>query len=124
VPPEVRATLLTHSISSDWRTFPPGPLNVGLRRVTLPARTSIGPYQPVGLQALWIESGTLLHNFVPAGETAPRGRPLSQLPGSTAPFVRPSPGLREIFATDGDQPAELLVLIIEPAISSAQSLAP
>ena len=124
VPPDVRATLLTHSLSSDWEAFPPGPLHVGLRQVTLPPGTSIGPYQPVGLQALRIESGTLLHNFVPAGETAPRGRPLSQLPGTTAPFVRPSPGLREILATAGEQPAELLVLIIEPAISSAQSLAP
>jgi hypothetical protein len=124
VPRDVRATLLTHSIASDWETFPPGPLHVALRWVTLPPGTSIGPYQPVGLQALRIESGLILRSFLPAGETQPRGRPLAQTTGTTAPFVRPSLGLREILATDGEKPAELLVLIIEPAISSAQSLAP
>jgi hypothetical protein len=124
VPPEVRATLLTYSNSSDWESFPPGPLHLALRQVTLPPGTSIGPYQPVGLQALWIESGPLLHSFLPAGETEPSGRPLAHLTGSTAPFVRPSTSVREILATNGDLPAELLVLIIEPAIMSAQSLTP
>jgi hypothetical protein len=124
VPPEVRATLLTYSDSSDWESFPPGPLNVGLRRVTLPPGTSIGPYQPVGLQALWIESGPLLHSYLPAGESEPSGRPLAHLTGSTAPFARPSTSVREILATNVEQPAELLVLIIEPAITSAQSLMP
>ena len=123
-PPEVRATLLTYSSPSDWETFPPGPLHVALRRVTLPPGTSIGPYQPVGLQALWIESGPLLHSFLPAGESEPRGRPLAHLTGSTAPFVRPSTSVREILAAKDDQPAELLVLIIEPAVLSAQSLMP
>jgi hypothetical protein len=32
--------------------------------------------------------------------------------------------VREILATNVEQPAELLVLIIEPAITSAQSLTP
>jgi hypothetical protein len=35
-----------------------------------------------------------------------------------------APGLRETVDVDGDQPAELLVLIIEPAVISVQSLAP
>jgi hypothetical protein len=124
IPPEVRATLLTYSSPPDWETFPPGPLNMTLRQVTLPPGTSIGPFQPVGLQALWIESGPLLHSFLRADESEPRGRPLTHLTGSTAPFVRPSTGVREILASNGEQPAEMLVLIIEPAMISAQSLAP
>jgi hypothetical protein len=124
IPPEVQATLLTHSGPQDWETFPPGPLHVALRQVTLPPGTSIGPYHPVGLQALWIESGPLLHSFLRANESEPRGRPLAHLTGSTAPFVQPSVGVREILSSNEEQPAELLVLIIEPSISSAQSLAP
>jgi hypothetical protein len=124
LPPEVRATLLTHSSPPDWEPFPPGPLNMTLRQVTLPPGTSIGPYHPVGLQALWIESGPLLHSFLGADESEPRGRPLAHLAGSTAPFARPSTGVREILASNGEQPAEMLVLIIEPAMISAQSLAP
>ena len=62
--------------------------------------------------------------FFPAGDTAPRGRPVTQLTGTTVPFMRPSTGLREILASTGEQPAELLVLIIEPAVISVQSLAP
>jgi hypothetical protein len=124
LPPEVQATLLTHSGSPDWETFPPGPLHVALRQVTLPPGTSIGPYHPVGLQALWIESGPLLHSFLRAGENEPHGRPLTHQTGSTAPFVQPSVGVREILASNDEQPAELLALIIEPAISSVQSLAP
>jgi hypothetical protein len=124
LPTGIQATLLTHSIPSDWAPFPPGPLNVSLRQVTLPAETTIGPYEPVGLQAFQVESGTILRNFVPPGEaTAPR-RPLTQLPGATASFMRPAPGLREILSNDGKKPAQFLVLIIEPGGISAQSLAP
>ena len=118
------ATLLTYASARDWETFPPGPLNVTLRQVTLPPEASIGPYQPVGLQAMQIESGPLARNFLAADETTPRGRPLTHLAGSTLPFVRPSTGVREILASNGKQPAEMLVLIIEPAMISAQSLAP
>ena len=124
VPPEVRATLLTHTSTSDWEAFPPGPLNVALRQVTLPPGSSVGPYEPVGLQAMQIESGTIARSFLPAGETVPRGRPVAQLTGTTSPFVRPSPGLREILASTGAKPADLLVLIIEPAVITMQSLAP
>lgn len=122
--PGVQATVLTLASASDLAALPAGPLNVGLRRVTLPPGTSIGPYQPVGLQAMQIESGTILRNFLPAGESTPQWRPLPQLPGSTASFVPPAPGLRETLDVEGDQPAAMLVLIIEPALISAQSLAP
>jgi hypothetical protein len=124
LPTGLWATPLTHSTVSDWDKLPPGPLNVTLRQVTLPPETHIGPYKPVGLQAMRIESGTVLRYFLPAGEATPRGRPLAQLPGTTTPFMAPAPGLRESLDVDGDQPAELLVLIIEPAVISGQSLAP
>jgi hypothetical protein len=124
VPTGVVATLLTYSSTSDWDAFAPGPLNVALRQVTLPPETTIGPYAPVGLQAMWIESGAIERNFLPAGETTPRGRPITQVAGSTSPFVRPSSGLRETLVSSGKEPTELLVLIIEPAVNSVQSLAP
>lgn len=124
LPTGVGATLLSHSIVSDWATLPPGPLNVSLRQLILPPGTHIGPYKPVGLQAMRIESGTILRNFLPAGETTARWQPLPHLPGTTTPFMAPAPELRETVDVDGDEPAELLVLIIEPAAISAQSLAP
>jgi hypothetical protein len=124
LPAGVVATLLTNTVAPDWEAFAPGPLNVALRRVTLPPESSIGPYAPVGLQAMWIESGAIARNFLPAGETTPRGRPLTHVKGSTTPFVRPSSGLRETLVSTGKEPAELIVLIIEPAIGSVQSLAP
>jgi hypothetical protein len=124
LPPEVRASLLTHSVARDWEAFAPGPLNVALRQVTLPPESSIGPYAPVGLQAMWIESGAIARNFLPVGETTPRGKPLTHVAGNTIPFVRPSSGVRELLTSTGKEPADLLVLIIEPAVSSVQSLAP
>jgi hypothetical protein len=124
LPAGLRVTPLTYTTVSDWTMLPPGPLIVTLRQVTLPPETHIGPYTPVGLQAMRIESGTVLRNLLPAGEATPRGRPLAQLPGSTTPLMAPAPGVRETVDVDGDQPAELLVLIIEPAAISAQSLVP
>jgi hypothetical protein len=73
---------------------------------------------------MWIESGAIARNFLPAGETTPRGKPLTHVAGNTIPFVRPSSGVRELLTSTGKEPADLLVLIIEPAVSSVQSLAP
>jgi hypothetical protein len=123
-PTGVAATMLTTTIASDWDAFPPGPLNVALRAITLPSETSVGPYEPVGLQAMNIESGTIGRSFLPAGDTTPRGQPLVHSTGTTVPFMRPSPGLREILANSGEKPADLLVLLIEPAVITVQSLAP
>jgi hypothetical protein len=123
LPPDVRATLLTYASARDWEVLAPGPINVALRRMTLQPEASIGPYAPVGLQAMQVESGAIARNFLPAGETTPRGIPLTHMAGTTLPFLRPS-GAREILVSTGKEPAEMLVLIIEPAISSVQSLAP
>ena len=124
LPAGVTATELTQTSAADWDAFAPGPLNVALHRVILPPETTIGPYALVGLQAMRIESGAIARTFLPAGETTPRGRPLTHVAGSTTPFVRPTTGLREILTSTGKEPADLLVLIIEPAVSSVQSLAP
>jgi hypothetical protein len=123
LPMGVTTTLLTHTNAPDWEAVPPGPLNVALHQVTLPAGTSVGPYEPVGLQAMRIESGTITRSFVPNGDTVPVGQPLAHQAGSTTPFLRISPGFRETLASSGQKPAELLVLLIEPAGISAQSLA-
>jgi hypothetical protein len=122
-PMGVATTLLTHTNAPDWEAFPPGPLNVALHQVTLPAETSVGPYEPVGLQAMRIESGTITRSFVRDGDTVPVGQPLTHQAGSTTPFLRTSQGFREVLASSGQKPAELLVLLIEPAGISAQSLA-
>jgi hypothetical protein len=123
-PSGLQAEALAHASVSTWEHFPPGLLHVALRQVTLPPGTTVGPYQPVGLQAMHVQSGVVLRNFVLAGESAPSGRPLPQFTGLTVPFIALAPGRRETLATDGDQPAELLALIIEPAVGNLQSSRP
>ena len=82
LPPDVRATLLTYASARDWEVLAPGPINVALRRMTLQPEASIGPYAPVGLQAMQVESGAIARNFLPAGETTPRGIPLTHMAGT------------------------------------------
>jgi hypothetical protein len=123
-PKGVEATLLSRSASSDWAALPPGPINLALRQVTLPPRTSVGPYQPVGLQALRIESGMISRSLLRPGDAAPTGPPLVQSAGTTISSPRPSTRLREILDNPGERPAELLALIIEPAMIDAQSIVP
>jgi len=122
LPLDVRATLLTYASARDWEALAPGPLNLALRRMILQPEASIGPYAPVGLQAMQVESGAIARSFLPVGETTPRGIPLTHMAGTTLPFLRPS-GAREILVSTGKEPAEMLVLIIEPAVGSVQSLA-
>ena len=114
--------MLSHASPSTWQKFPPGLLHVALRQVVLPPGTNVGPYPPVGLQAIFVESGTIARNFLQAGETTPRFRPFSQHAGATVPFLALSPGRRETLASEGDQAADLLALIIEPAVNNLQGL--
>jgi hypothetical protein len=123
-PSGLQAQPLAHASLSAWEHFPPGLLHVALHRVTLPPGTTVGPYQPVGLQAMYVESGVVLRNFVLAGESAPSGRPLPQFTGLTVPFIALSPDRREILDVEGDEPATLLALIIEPAVGNLQSARP
>ena len=57
--------------------------------MTLPSGTSVGPYEPVGLQAMRIESGSITRSLLLAGDTAPRGPPVAHPMGTTVPFMRP-----------------------------------
>lgn len=123
-PRGVQATMLSHASPSTWERVPPGLLHVALRQVMLPPGTDIGPYQPVGLQAIFVENGTILRNFLIAGETAASGQPLSERAGSTAPFVALDPGRRETLAVAGDEAADLLAIIIEPAVNNLQEARP
>jgi len=122
IPPGVDAMLLTESIVSDWIGIPPGPLHVAVHQVTLPPETQIGPYQPTGLQALYVASGAIRRSFVSPGDTAP-STPIVQQAGSTTDFVSPSNGVREILASSDEQAAQVTVLIIEPVVSSTSTLA-
>ncbi len=123
-PRGVQATMLAHASPSTWQRFPPGLLHVALRQVALPPGTTVGPYQPVGLLAIFVESGTIARNFLQAGETTPTYHPVSQYAGTTVPFLALSPGRRETLASEGDQAADLLALIIEPAVNNLYSVAP
>jgi hypothetical protein len=115
---------LTYTTPTDWDDFPPGALHVGLRRVILPPETSIGPYEPVGLQGMRVVVGPVERGFVARDESEPTMRPFPQSTGSTIPMFPLPAGVREIIANDGENPAELFVLIIEPEAISAQDLAP
>ena len=115
---------LTRTTASEWGSLPAGPVSVSLWQVTLPEGTSLGPYEATGLEALRIERGAIARSFLRPGETAPRGQPLFHLAGTSAPFMAPAPGVRRIIASAGDEPAELLVLSIEPAGAWSRTLAP
>lgn len=115
---------LTRTTGSEWRSLPAGPVSVSLWRVTLPEGTSLGPYEATGLEALRIERGAITRSFLRPDETAPRGRPLFHLAGTSAPFMAPAPGVRRFIASASDEPAELLVLSIEPAGAWSRELAP
>jgi hypothetical protein len=99
-------------------------VHVALHDLTLLPGTRIGPYQPIGFEALHVTSGTIERSFLPAGQTAPQGRPIPLMTGETSPFMAPRPDVRTIIASTGDTPAHLLALLIEPDATSAQSLAP
>jgi hypothetical protein len=114
LPPEVVAEELTRAIPSDWRTLPPGPVTVTLRRLTLPAGAELAPYEPVGLETMHVEDGEVSLAFIPAGETE-ASRPLDYGSGRSAPFLSAQPGTRRIVMNDGDAPATILVVTVSPA---------
>jgi hypothetical protein len=124
LPTGVRLERLSHTISSEWRSLPAGPVSVSVWRLMLPEETGVGPYEATGLESLWIESGGIMRSFLRPGETEPRGRPLFHPAGTSAPFMAPAPGVRRIITSTGDQPAVLLALSIEPAGAWSRTLAP
>ncbi len=124
LPPAVELKLLATTPSAEWRSLPAGPVNMSIWRLALPAGTSAGPYEAPGLESLWIEKGEILHSLLRPGETEPRGRPLFHPAGTGAPVMALAPGVRHVITSKDDEPAELLVLSIEPAGVWSRTLAP
>lgn len=124
LPPTVRGEELSRTVPSDWEKLAAAPIGVSLRLVTLPAGTYIAPYEPIGLEAMRIESGTITRFYFAAGSAESTGRPMIWSAGRVSPLLGINPGMRYDLASGADGPAELLVLIIEPAGITAQTLAP
>jgi hypothetical protein len=124
MPAGARAELLTSTVQSDWSKLPAGPLNVAFHELTLPPGASIGPYPPIGLEALHVESGIVGRNFLPPGKAQPDGQPIPLVAGATTPFLMLRAGTQDFVANTSEKPADLLALLIEPVVSSASNLAP
>ena len=124
LPAGVIGESLGRAIPSELRSLPAGPVRVGLWRLTLPAGGRAGPYEAPGLEALRVERGAITRHFLRPGDTAPRFRPLFHTTGTSAPFAAPVPGARRVIASVGDEPAELLAVLIEPAGVRLGALAP
>lgn len=124
LPPTVRGEELSRSTAADWEKLGTGAVAVTIRQVTLPAGTQIAPYEPIGLEAMWVERGKIMRYFFEPGATAPNGMPMVWIEGRGSPLLGIKPGMRYDLASSDDGPAELLVLIIEPAGVTAQTLSP
>ena len=124
LPASVRGEELSRSVPSDWEKLADAPIGVSLRLVTLPAGTYIDPYEPIGLEAIRVESGTITRYYFASGVAEPTGRPMIWGAGRVSPLLGINPGMRYDLASGDDGPAELLVLIIEPAGITPQTLAP
>lgn len=124
LPPGVAQGMLTNTIPADWETLPPGPLQVTVRRVTLPAGTSLPPYEPVGLEAIQVESGAIAWSYLRPGQDASGTARISPSTSATTPFTAAPPGARRVLHSVGDDPVVMLVVTIEPAGDQSPTLAP
>ena len=115
LPPEVTGEQLDVSIISDWEALPDGPMTVTLRRVTLPAQTLLPPFGPRGLESIRVEHGAIAWTFAHTAEAAESGLRIHRRAGETAPFAIAPDGALRFLESTGQEPAELLVLTIEPA---------
>jgi hypothetical protein len=124
LPKAVRGLELARSIPSDWDKLAAGPVGVSLRRVTLPAGIHIGPYEPIGLEAMRVDRGAISRFYFKPGAAEPTGPAMHWYEPQVSPLLGVGPGMRYDLTSGSDEPAELLVLIIEPAGITAQTLAP
>jgi hypothetical protein len=124
LPPEVVGEQMDISLTTDWDALPDGPVTVALRRVTLPPETLLPPFEPRGLESIRVERGSIAWTFAHSAEAAEGGLRIHRRAGETAPFaISPGEALRVLEST-GKEPAELLVLTIEPAGVNGHPLAP
>ncbi len=115
LPDGVTGEVFTRTVSSDWQTLPPGPVVVNLHRLTLPPKTTLGPYDALGLEAMYVASGEISRSLLRAGAEEPVGPAHPRSAGRAVPFIAAGPGARHIVANPDDQPAEILVVTIAPA---------
>ena len=94
LPKDVRMELLTYALPYDWDKLPAGPMAVSVRRLTLPPGESVGPYAPVGLEAMLVEQGTTYRYYYTPGADTPGATPLYRGEGQVHPFVGLSSGAR------------------------------
>lgn len=124
LPPGIIGEQMDVSIISDWEALPEGPVTVTLRRVTLPAQTLLPPFGPRGLESIRVERGSIAWTFAHTAEAAEGGLRIHRRAGETAPFAISPHGALRFLESTGDEPAELLVLTIEPAGLDGNPLAP
>jgi hypothetical protein len=124
LPEGVRSEQLGRSLARDWEKLAGGPVSISLHQMTLPAALYVGPYEPIGLEAMRVERGEVSRIHYQPGAVDPV-HPLEVWgEGQTSPLLGNVPGMRHALITFTDVPTELLVLLVEPAGMSAQSLAP
>ncbi len=107
--------LISHSAPFDWREMPAGPIALSMRRLTLPAGTTIGPYSPIGLESLHVETGRISRQYFKREMGEPAGPAMFTYEKSAVPFNGSASKIRVAFSSPADEAAELLVAIIEPA---------
>jgi hypothetical protein len=124
LPQGVLGVELSRSIPSDWEKLAHGPIGMSIRQVTLPAGTRIGPYEPIGLETMRVERGAIARYYFAPGAAAPTGQSMNWGEGAATPLLGVHPGMRYDMTSGADEPAELLVLILEPTGITAETLAP
>lgn len=124
LPADIGAEQLDISLTTDWGALPDGPVTVSLRRVTLPPQTLLPPFEPRGLESIRVESGSIAWMFAHSAESAEGGPRIHRRPGETAPFAISPGGAMRFLESTGAEPAELLVLTIEPAGLDGNPLMP
>ena len=124
LPDGVRSEELGRSLARDWEKLAGGPVSVSLHRMTLPAALYVGPYEPIGLEAVRVERGEVSRIHYQPGAVDPVYPLEIWREGQTSPLLGNVPGMRQAMITFTEEPTELLVLLVEPAGMAAQSLAP
>jgi hypothetical protein len=123
-PDGVQSEELGRSLTRDWEKLAGGPVSVSLHQMTVPAALYVGPYEPIGLEAMRVERGAVTRIHYQPGAVDPV-YPLEEWrEGQTSPLLGNVPGMRHALITFTEEPTELLVLLVEPAGMSAQNLAP
>jgi hypothetical protein len=124
LPDGVRGEELGRSLERDWEKLAGGPISVSLHRMTLPAALYVGPYEPIGLEAMRVERGEVSRIHYQPGAVDPVYPLEIWREGQTSPLLVNAPGMRHSLITFTEVPTELLVLLVEPTGISAQTLTP